>query len=91
MARLGSISESFNLGSDLDGNYCPLSAKIQRIPPGEGRIWGAPPPSTHNALFQRNELLFLLLALLKMHINERLQLQEVLLLPLPVDVLQDRR
>lgn len=55
----------------------------------EWRIRGAPPHPTHNAVFQSNKLLFLLLALLKVHVNERLQLQQVFFHALPVDVLQD--
>lgn len=56
---------------------------------GEGGICGSPPPSTHNALFQRNELLFLFLPLFEVYVDERLQLQEIFLHALPVDVLQD--
>lgn len=66
-----------------------VSPKTQRME-GRGRIWGTPPPPTHNTLFQRHELLFLFLALLKMHVNERLQLQQIFFHALAVNVLWDR-
>lgn len=43
--------------------------------------------SFYNPVFESNQLLFLFLPLLKVDINQGLQLQQVFLHPLPVDVL----
>lgn len=41
----------------------------------------------YNPIFETNQLLFLFLPLLKVHIDQSLQLQQVFLHPLPVDIL----
>ena len=67
---------------------CSVSPRTQRLG-GKRRTGGSPPPSTHDALSQRHQLLFLFLPLLKVDVDERLQLQQVLFHALPVDVLGD--
>ena len=85
-----------SVATDLDkfpndsasGLYWMGTIPSPRTARGEGGICGSPPPSTHNALFQRNELLFLFLPLFEVYVDERLQLQEIFLHALPVDVLR---
>lgn len=77
------VPTRFSLGPALSGNHSQPSPSQ-----GEGGTSRTPPPSTHNALFQCNELLFLFLPLFKMHVDERLQLQQIFLHALAVDVLQ---
>lgn len=69
---------------------CSVYPRTQRLG-GEGQTGATAPPSTHDALFQRHQLLFLFLPLLKVDVDERLQLQQVLFHALPVDVLGGRR
>lgn len=41
----------------------------------------------YNPIFETNQLLFLFLPLLKVHVDQSLQLQQIFLHPLPVDIL----
>ena len=60
----------------------PQGLLLDPIPSHRGRG-----PDTHDPVFEGDQLLLLLLAVLEMRLNQRLQLVQVLLHALPVDVL----